>query len=45
MATIILVHGMGQHTDESFKNDFINACEKAFDLYFTLHLKGKRLMI
>ena len=30
---LILVHGMGQHTADSFKNDFNNACKNAFSLY------------
>jgi len=30
---LILVHGMGQHTADSFKGDFNNACIKAFNLY------------
>lgn len=30
---LIIVHGMGQHTDESFRTDFIDGCKWAFDLY------------
>lgn len=30
---LIIVHGMGQHTNESFKTDFIEGCKWAFDLY------------
>jgi len=30
---LVLVHGMGQHTANSFKNDFNEACKMAFNLY------------
>jgi hypothetical protein len=30
---LIIVHGMGQHTEESFKKEFIDGCKWAFDLY------------
>ena len=30
---LIIVHGMGQHTADSFKKEFIDGCKWAFDLY------------
>lgn len=30
---LILVHGMGQHTAESFKKEFNETCKQAFNLY------------
>lgn len=30
---LIIVHGMGQHTAESFKKEFVDGCKWAFDLY------------
>lgn len=30
---LIIVHGMGQHTKESFKKEFIDGCKWVFDLY------------
>lgn len=33
MTTIILVHGMGSHTEDSIKKEFTQACEQAFKLY------------
>jgi len=37
---LILVHGMGQHTADSFKQDFITACQDAFRLYPSLANKS-----
>lgn len=39
MPTIVLIHGMGDHTKDSFKAQFVNACNEAFNLYPSL--KGK----
>jgi len=30
---LLIVHGMGQHTEASFKGEFVNGCEWAFNLY------------
>ena len=30
---LIIVHGMGQHTADSFKKEFIDSFNKAFNLY------------
>lgn len=30
---VIIVHGMGQHTGDSFKKEFIEGCQWAFNLY------------
>lgn len=38
--TLIVVHGMGQHTEDSVRAEVVGACERAFALYTSL--QGKR---
>ncbi|WP_290649120.1 hypothetical protein [Aquisalimonas sp.] len=33
---LIVVHGMGQHTEASFRGEVLNACQQAFGLYESL---------
>ena len=37
---LIIVPGMGQHTNVSFKNEFVEGCKSAFDLYPSLSGKS-----
>lgn len=30
---LIIIHGMGQHTEDSFKEEFVEGCRSAFSLY------------